>query len=93
MYLSRHAYTLYLLHVQIFGLTAHAMMSAGAYALTPIIGPILGFVAAVALTRFVETPIMNARPKQFIANQPEPFRSGCLRAQLEANPIDLGHAL
>ncbi|PBB94984.1 acyltransferase [Mesorhizobium sp. WSM3862] len=66
MYLSRHAYTLYLLHVQVFGLTAHAMLLAGAYALTPVIGPVVGFAAAVALTRFVEIPIMNARPKQFL---------------------------
>ncbi|UVK45698.1 acyltransferase [Mesorhizobium sp. AR07] len=69
MYLSKHAYTLYLLHVQVFGLTAYALLFAGAYGLTPILGPIAGFAVSALLTRFVEIPIMNMRPKQFDGSQ------------------------
>lgn len=64
-FLSKHSYTLYLIHVPAFTLVAHYLYLAGALDWAPVIGAILSLASAALLTRFIEVPIMRARPSQF----------------------------
>lgn len=64
-FISRHSFTIYLVHVQAHGLVGNVLSPLGLLEWTTPLALVVTTALSVILTKFVEIPIMLARPMQF----------------------------